>query len=90
MASNGKFSQDLLRILKESLRHLESLLLVSDEEATAVNRLKKQIRTNERLNRELGAEAKYTVTEVAARLWRFTDQLEQLPDGCWTLKRRAA
>lgn len=43
----------------------------------------------ERLNRELGAEAAaYTVTEVAARLWRFTDQLEQLPDGRWTLKQR--
>jgi hypothetical protein len=44
----------------------------------------------ERLNRELGAEATYTVTEVAACLWRFTDQLGQLPDGRWTLKRRVS
>jgi hypothetical protein len=44
MASNGKFSEDLLRGLKKSLERLESLLLHSDEEAASINRLKKQIR----------------------------------------------
>jgi hypothetical protein len=43
-STDGKFSEDLLRGLKKSLEHLESLLLHSDQEAASINRLKKQIR----------------------------------------------
>ena len=42
------------------------------------------------LNRELGAGAAYTMTDVVIRLKSLGDQVEQLPDGRWTLKRRMA
>ena len=45
--------------------------------------------TTERLNRELGG-AGYTMTQVAMRLASLKDQVVQLPDGRWTLKRRVA
>ena len=44
----------------------------------------------ERLNRELGAEAAYSTSEVSARLWKLAERLEQLADGRWTLKSRVS
>ena len=42
----------------------------------------------ERLNRELGdAAAAYTTTEVVMGLKRLREQVAQLPDGRWMLKR---
>lgn len=41
----------------------------------------------EQLNRELGPGAAYTSLEIVARLKRMSDQVAQLPDGRWMLKR---
>ncbi len=41
----------------------------------------------ERLNRELGNRAAYTTTEVVMGLKRLSEQVAQLPDGRWMLKR---
>ena len=40
-----------------------------------------------RLNQELGGGTAYTMTEVVMRLKTLND-VTQLPDGRWTLKRR--
>ena len=42
----------------------------------------------ERLNSELGSGATYTMTEVVMLLKTLDREVEQLPDGRWTLKRR--
>jgi hypothetical protein len=42
------------------------------------------------LNRELGAGAAYTMTDVVIGLNALGDQVEHLPDGRWMLKRRMA
>ena len=43
----------------------------------------------ERLNRELGAGASYTMTEVVMRLKTLGQKVQQLADGRWTLKGRS-
>jgi hypothetical protein len=43
----------------------------------------------ERLNLELGAGERYTMTEVAMRLKTLDQKVEQQPDGRWTLKGRS-
>jgi hypothetical protein len=40
------------------------------------------------LNREVGTRTPYTITEVVMLLKRLTEQVEQIADGRWTLKRR--
>jgi hypothetical protein len=42
----------------------------------------------EQLNGELGSGAAYTATEVVTLLHGLKEQVVQLPDGGWTLKRR--
>lgn len=41
----------------------------------------------ERLNHELRPDAAYTATEIVARLKSMSEQVAQLPDGRWMLKR---
>jgi hypothetical protein len=41
----------------------------------------------EQLNRELGPGGAYTSLEIVARLQRMSDQVAQLADGRWMLKR---
>jgi hypothetical protein len=41
------------------------------------------------LNRELGAGAAYTMTDVMIRLNSLGDQVEHLPDGRWMRRRMA-
>jgi len=40
----------------------------------------------ERLNRELGAGSPYTMTEIVKRL-QVLEEIAQIPDGRWMLKR---
>jgi hypothetical protein len=43
----------------------------------------------DRLNRELGGETRYTLSEVVILLRRLSEKLvEQTSDGRWTLRRR--
>jgi len=41
----------------------------------------------EQLNRELGPGGAYTSLEIVARLHQMSDQVAQLADGRWMLKR---
>ena len=41
----------------------------------------------DRLNRELGPGAAYTTTEIVWRLNGVGEEVAQMPDGRWTLKR---
>jgi hypothetical protein len=41
----------------------------------------------DRLNREIGGKAAYTMSEIATRLQGLTAQMTQLTDGRWMLKR---
>lgn len=41
----------------------------------------------ERLNLQLKPDVAYTATEIVARLKNMSEQVAQLPDGRWMLKR---